>query len=172
MLNSIKKRIKKFKQKYEDWKYQKRVLRLRKEIKNCGENLNVYGKVTIMSGDQLTVGDNCKLNDQVYINARSGVHIGNDVTISYGAKIISTGYDLDQWIATGERVHKENTPVYIGNHCWIGAGAIILPGVKITGEFVVIGAGTVVTKDITDSRVIVAGSPARIVKRLGANINV
>ena len=66
---------------------------------------------------------------------------------------------------TGEKIHVEDLPVHIGNHCWVGANAIILPGVKITGEYVVIGAGAVVTKDITESRVVVAGVPAKIIKR-------
>ena len=47
--------------------------------------------------------------------------------------------------------------------------AIVLPGVRITGNHVVVAAGAVVTKDITESRVIVAGNPARIVKRMGEN---
>ena len=172
MLNSVKKGLERYRQKCRIRAHQKLISKTRRQIKSCGENLEVYGDVTIYSGDKLVIKDNCKLNDKVYINARSGVYIENDVTISYDAKIISTGYDLEKWVATGERIHKEDTPIHIGDHCWIGAGAIILPGVKITGEYVVVGAGAVVTKDITDSYVTVAGSPAGIVKRLGENTDV
>lgn len=133
---------------------------------NCGQGLKVFGFVDIYFGERITIGENCKLNNQVILNGRSGITIGDDVTISPGAKVLSTGYDLDVFFNSGERIHKEDTPIYIGNHCWIGAGAIILPGVKITGEYVVIGAGSVVTKDISDSRVVVAGNPARIIKRM------
>jgi acetyltransferase-like isoleucine patch superfamily enzyme len=62
--------------------------------------------------------------------------------------------------------HIENKPIVIGDQCWIGAGAIILPGVEITGEYVVVAAGAVVTKNVEESRVVLAGSPARIVKYL------
>lgn len=149
----------------------KRIIRRRSEkiyaqVASCGENLQVFGDCEIVVADKVTLGDNCKLNADVYINARSGVSIGNDVTLSYGVKILSTGYDIEKWITTGQKIHFDNTPVTIGDHCWICAGATILPGVKISGEYVIVGADAVVTKDITESRVIVAGSPARIVKRL------
>ena len=171
MLDSVKKKLKQYRQKCKVRAHQKLIAKTRKQIMSCGENLEVYGNVTIYSGDKLVIKDNCILNDKVYINARSGVYIGNDVTISYDAKIISTGYDLEKWVANGERIHKEDTPIHIGDHCWIGAGAIILPGVKITGNYVVVGAGAVVTKDITESYVAAAGSPARIVKRLDGEVS-
>ncbi len=133
---------------------------------SCGDNLKLFGTPEIMGTKNLIIGNDCRLNSGVYINARSGVTIGDDVTLSCGAKIISTGYDVEHWMETGEKIHTVDTPVYIGNHCWIGANAIILPGVKITGEYVVIGAGAVVTKDITESKVIVAGVPAKIIKNI------
>ena len=109
------------------------------------------------------------MNSGVYINARSGVTIGNDVTLSRGVQIISTGYDIERWMSTGEKIHFTDQPVFIGNHCWIGANAVILPGVRITGEYVVIGAGAIVTKDIVESNVVVAGNPAKIIKRYNQN---
>ena len=55
-------------------------------------------------------------------------------------------------------------PITIGNHVWIGAGAIVLPGVTI-GDNVVVGAGSVVTKDVPDNQV-VAGNPARMIRKV------
>ena len=136
-------------------------------LKKHGQGLKVFGKIQCYSPEKIVIGDRCNLNDGIYMNARSGITIGNDVTISNGAMLISTGYDLDKWVATGERIHIEDKPIVIGDHCWIGARAIILPGVEITGEYVVVGAGAVVTKSITESKVVVAGNPAKIVKRLG-----
>lgn len=144
----------------------KRINSVKTIINSCGEDLEVFGDVTINSGERIDIGSKCKLNDQVYLNARSGITLGNDVTISYGAKIISTGYDLEEWISTGEKKHFVDKPISIGNHCWIGASAMILPGVTISGEYVVVAAGAVVTKDITESKVVVAGNPAKIIKRL------
>ncbi len=136
----------------------------------CGENLKVFGEVDLFYPERMSVGNNCKINPQVFMNGRSGITIGDNVTLSYGVKLISTGYDIEHWMKTGERVHFDDKPIEIGNNCWIGADAIILPGVKITGEFVVIGAGAVVTKDITESRVLVAGNPAKTVKRYDKKI--
>ena len=135
-------------------------------VKKCGEDLIVFDMPKMFSPEKISVGNGLKLNSNVFLNGRSGITIGNDVTISYGAKILSTGYDLDVFFSTGERVHMEDKPIIIGDHCWICTDAIVLPGVKITGEYVVVAAGAVVTKDITESKVIVAGNPARIVKRM------
>ncbi len=134
------------------------------QVFKCGVNLKVFGEVSVAFPKNISIGNNCKINPDVFLNGRSGITIGDNVTLSHGAKLISTGYDVEHWMETGERIHITDKPIYIGNNCWIGANAIILPGVKITGEFVIIGAGAIVTKDITESRVLVAGNPARIVK--------
>ena len=139
--------------------------KLKNAVASCGNNLKVLGKTEIIAPERITIGNDCKINSTVLINARSGVFIGDDVTLSPGSKILSTGYDIERGMETGKKVHTEDTPVKIGNHCWVGADAIILPGVDISGEYVIVAAGAVVTKDITESKVIVAGVPARIVKR-------
>lgn len=54
--------------------------------------------------------------------------------------------------------------VYLNDHTWIGAGAIILPGVQTRGKGVVIAAGVIVTRNVEDDYVLLAGSPAQIVK--------
>lgn len=143
--------------------------KIQKKVQSCGKHFYVFGNIKIDFPDKLIIGDWCKFNDLVYINATSGVYIGDDVTLSRGSSIISTGYDMNEFFTTGQKVHFSNRSIRIGNHCWIGAGAIILPGVQISGEYVVVGAGTVVTKDIIESRVVVAGNPARIVKRMDDN---
>ena len=143
----------------------RKTLKFISEIKSCGEGLDLIGSPEVCFPLFLTIGNNCKINTNVYIHARSGVTIGDNVTLSHGVSIISTGYDVEKWLESGKRIHKDDTPIYIGNNCWIGANAIILPDVKITGEYVIIGAGAVVTKDITESRVLVAGNPAKIIKR-------
>ena len=64
-----------------------------------------------------------------------------------------------------EKAYQYNKPVHIGKNCWIGAGAVILPGVNI-GDNSVIGAGSVVTKDIPANTVAV-GNPCRVLREIG-----
>lgn len=139
---------------------------LKKEVGSCGENLKCFGKTETLFPKNIKIGNDCKINSNVCINARSGVTIGNDVTLSNGVKIVSTGYDIEHWVNTGEKKHTNASPVYIGNHCWIGTNAVILPGVEITGEFVVVAAGAVVSNNITENRVVVGGVPATIIKHI------
>lgn len=157
----------KYKQIEQNKKEIKKIEKISTQLNSCGNNLKLFGIPDLYSPEKIRIGNDCRINEGVFINARSGVFIGDDVTLSYGCKLISTGYKLDEWISTGKKIHFEDKPIKIGNHCWIGTDAIILPGVNITGEYVVIGAGAVVTKDITEDKVIVAGNPARIVKKLG-----
>ncbi len=64
-----------------------------------------------------------------------------------------------------EKLYQYNAPVHIGRNCWIGAGAIILPGITI-GDNVVVGAGSVVTKDLP-SNVVAVGNPCRVAREVG-----
>ena len=64
-----------------------------------------------------------------------------------------------------EKQYQYNAPVHIGRCCWIGAGAIILPGVTI-GDNVVVGAGSVVTRDLP-SDVVAVGNPCRVLRPVG-----
>lgn len=63
-----------------------------------------------------------------------------------------------------EKAYQFNIPVHIGNNCWIGSGAVILPGVTI-GDNSVIGAGSVVTKDVPPN-VIAVGNPCRVMREI------
>lgn len=135
-----------------------------RKLKKKGRNNNVYGKITIINPKNLIVGDNCSFNHYSYINAFCPIELGNDVSVSAGAKIISTGIDYISW-ANGKKQHIINGGINIGDHVWIGANAQILPGVKISGKYVVIAAGAVVNKNIYENRCIVGGCPAKIIKR-------
>ena len=64
-----------------------------------------------------------------------------------------------------ERLYQYNMPVHIGRNCWIGAGAIILPGITV-GDNVVVGAGSVVTKDLP-SNVVAVGNPCKVLREVG-----
>ena len=97
---------------------------------------------------------------------KSKVLIGNNVTISSNVQIIAASYDPVKFLNSGsnakDHVYSE---IIIGDNVWICAGAIILPGVKIA-DHVVIGAGSVVTKSIKEPWCIVAGNPAKLLRRI------
>ena len=64
-----------------------------------------------------------------------------------------------------EKAYQFNMPIHIGRNCWLGAGVIVMPGVTI-GDNTVIGAGSVVTKDIP-SDVVAVGNPCRVLRPIG-----
>jgi len=64
-----------------------------------------------------------------------------------------------------DKGYQYNAPVHIGRNCWFGAGAVILPGITV-GDNVVVGAGSVVTKDLP-SNVVAVGNPCRVLREIG-----
>lgn len=108
--------------------------------------------------DQITIGKGARINNNALFMARGGVTIEDHVLIAADASIITNNHDFyDREILTCK-------PVLIQEGAWIGARAIILPGVSI-GKHAVVGAGSVVTKDVPDYAVAV-GNPARVVRML------
>jgi len=98
-------------------------------------------------------------NFDVYIDLEA-VHIGVGVAIGPGVKIITQKHNPeDLWHS------KKREPVYIGNCCWIGANAVILPGVTL-GPYTVVGAGAIVTKSFPEGHCVIVGNPAKLMRKL------
>lgn len=135
------------------------------KVGKVGNPLGINGPLTVINPQKLTLGNNCSLNHGCYINCFNPVEIGNDVTISAGVTIVSTGIDYRKWFATGKREHIKCEKLTIADHVWIGAGATILQGGNITGNFVVVAANATVCNEINESYCVVAGSPAKVIKR-------
>lgn len=130
-----------------------------------GASLSVGMPIPLHTGGDpvLTIGDRCVFGKGLSIVAHERVVVGDDTVGGHYIYITDQnhGYaDLD--VPIGQQMWK-NAPVTIGDSCWLGHGAIILPGVTI-GRHVVVAAGAVVTVDVPDYCV-VAGTPARIVRR-------
>lgn len=97
-----------------------------------------------------------------YIQGMNGIEIGDGCQFGPGVGLISANHDpLDL------TRHLPAEPLRIGNDCWIGMHAVVLPGVQL-GDRTVVGAGAVVTKSFPEGHCVLAGNPAQVVKRLGA----
>ena len=128
------------------------------------------------------VGNNCYIEPPFHANWGCNMHVGNNFYSNFNLTVVD---DADIYIgdnvmiapnvviATGthpicpklrEKGYQYNLPVHIGNRVWIGAGTIILPGVTI-GDDSVIGAGSVVTKNIP-SGVVAVGNPCRVLREI------
>lgn len=118
----------------------------------------------VRSVENIQKGIFCDPGDSigVYIQAINGIIFGDNIEISPGVKIISASHKHDKHLE-----HEHSEPIRIGSNTFIYANAIVLPGVQI-GENVIIGAGSVVTKNIPDNSVAV-GNPCRVIKTIFPN---
>ncbi|SHI53594.1 acyltransferase [Lutispora thermophila] len=128
--------------------------------------LIIDGRVDIGPGVNIIVNDNAKLyiGDKTYIAADSkiysskSIHIGNNCALSWGLNIIDSDFHI---LSYCDREHEMTSPIYIEDNVWIGCNVTILKGVRI-GDGAVIGAGSVVTRDIP-SNCVAVGNPAKVV---------
>lgn len=114
----------------------------------------IFGFFKVGIRKNIKIGNLCKINSGVFIQGYNDITIGDRVGLSARVMLLDSGLD-------NNREHFDSF-IHIKNNVWIGAGSIILPGVTI-GENSVVGAGSVVTKDIPPN-VIYAGNPAKFIK--------
>lgn len=129
------------------------------------------------------IGEGCYIEPPFHANfGGAHVHFGKNIYANFGLTLVDdthiyvgdyTMFGPNVVIATAghpilpelrERAYQYNMPVHIGKNCWIGAGAIIVPGITI-GDNVVIGAGSVVTKDLP-AGVVAVGNPCRVLREV------
>lgn len=96
-----------------------------------------------------------------YFQANAGIIIGKGSQIAPGVGIITENHDLND-----PQLRGKKGKVVIGDKCWLGMNSLILPGV-ILGPHTVVGGGSIVTKSFPEGHVVIAGNPAKIIKRLG-----
>ena len=130
------------------------------------------------------VGENCYIEPPLHTNfGGRHVHFGRQVYANFNLTLVDdthiyvgdcTMFGPNVVVATAghpippelrEQGYQFNMPVHIGRNCWLGAGVIVLPGVTI-GDNVVVGAGSVVTKDLPDN-VVAVGNPCRVLREVG-----
>jgi maltose O-acetyltransferase len=112
--------------------------------------------------ERLRIGEEARINVPLTLDLNADITIGNHVTIGHDVKLVTTNHE------TGQPHHRCGpsffAPIVIEEGCWVGAGAMILPGVTI-GRGSVVGAGAVVAADVPPNMT-VWGNPARPVKAL------
>lgn len=132
-----------------------------------GKQVHVLGWFTVVNRKNVRIGLNCAINHDVYILGRDEILIGNNVILSARCMLLDAGFDVDKYLNFDMPEYEyRKSYIHIEDNVWIGAGAIILPGVTIARNSIV-AAGAVVTKNVPPYTV-VAGNPARIIRELNA----
>jgi acetyltransferase-like isoleucine patch superfamily enzyme len=151
-----------------------------KSLIRVGTNSHVLGQLLIFAhGGEIEIGNDCYIGESTKIWSAKKIHIGNRVLISHNVNIfdslthpISASERHQQFlkiVSEGhpKRVDLSEAPVFIHDDVWVGAMSIVLKGITI-GEGAIVGAGSVVTKDVPPWT-IVAGNPAKIIREIGTN---
>lgn len=134
-----------------------------------GRNSDIghYVKICTGSTGSINIGEGVGIYDNTHINIQDKLEIGNHTLIAPFCYIVDYDHinDIKDKSIFEQGFKKE--PIIIGKNVWIGAKTVILKGVKI-GDHSVIGAGSVVTRDIPPNS-IAAGNPARVIKKINNN---
>jgi acetyltransferase-like isoleucine patch superfamily enzyme len=122
----------------------------------------VHPTSKIMAPDQIVRGTRTPgLARGCHIDGRNGIIFGKNVWIGPHVCIISQNHDIVNY-----RRYIKQDSIIISDNCWIGAGAVILPGVYL-GNHTIVGAGAVVTKSFPEGNCVIAGNPAKVKKKVG-----
>ena len=119
--------------------------------------------VTFVHSDRIRVGKNLGINSGTYINAIGGIEFGDYVLIGSNVTISSGKHPLVGSEPPIFARPSEPLPIIIGDDVWIGAGAVIVPGVTLA-KGTVVGANSVITKS-TEPYSVMAGVPARLLRK-------
>ena len=130
----------------------------------CGESCYIQPPFYAnWSGHHIHMGHHVYANFNLTVVDDGDVFIGDYVMIGPNVTIATAGHPIQPDLR--RKAIQFNQPVHIGNNVWIGANALILPGVTI-GDNSVIGGGSVVTKDIP-ANVVAVGNPCKVLREIG-----
>ncbi len=111
-------------------------------------------------GHHVHFGNNVYANFNLTMVDDTHIYVGDCTMFGPNVTVATAGHPIDPELRA--KAYQYNIPVHIGKNCWLGAGVIVLPGVTI-GDNTVIGAGSVVTKDIP-SNVVAVGNPCKVLR--------
>lgn len=140
---------------------EERPMLLTQTFASLGENVNIRPPFYCDYGYNITLGNGVFMNFNCIILDVNPVHIGDFTQIGPGVQILTADHPRDPELRKAGL--ESGRPVYIGKNVWIGGGALILPGVTV-GDDAIIGAGSVVTKDVPPGATVV-GNPAKVLAK-------
>lgn len=117
---------------------------------------HIGGVENIKIGVETSLGD----NKQIYVQAIAPIEIGNYTRIAAYSKLLAANHSV-----YNHKEHVLSKGIKIGDYCWLGIGCTILSNV-VLGDHTIVAAGAVVTKSFPDGYCILAGIPAKIVKKI------
>ena len=129
-----------------------------------GENVWINQPLTLAVGSTVRIGEGTYINSGLILIDDYEITIGKDCLFGTGVTLCTTGHPIDPEERAKGGMYS--FPIAIQDGAWIGAGAILLPGVTV-GRYAVVGAGSVVTRDVPDYTV-AAGNPCRHLRRIDA----
>lgn len=142
----------------------KRVQMLHEMLAECGENCWIEPPFHAnWGGRYIHFGNNIYANFGLTCVDDTHIYVGNDTLFGPNCVLATANHPILPSLRA--RAYQYNLPIHIGRCCWLGAGVIVVPGVTI-GDNTVIGAGSVVTKDIP-ANVVAAGNPCRVLREIG-----
>ncbi len=143
---------------------EKREALLKEMFAELGENCYIEPPLrSNWGGRHVHFGKNVYANFNLTLVDDTHIYVGDYTMIGPNVTLATAGHPILP--ALREEVYQFNLPVRIGRNCWLGAGVIVLPGITI-GDNTVVGAGSVVTRDLP-SGVVAAGNPCRVLREIG-----
>lgn len=136
---------------------------LRELLGSFGDNSVILPRFCCDYGKHIHIGANCFVNYDAILLDCAPITLGDHVSIGPRAQLVTALHPVDD-IKARRDAWESAAPITIGDNVWLAAGVIVCPGVSI-GADTVVGAGSVVTRDIP-ARVFAAGNPCRVVRRL------
>lgn len=134
-------------------------------FKSMGESVTIHPSVMIRNPENIVIGNNSNINHGCEIYGAGGLTIGTGTLLAYNILVFTDSRKFKSKEPLKTLRGRTKNPVTIGDDVWIGAGAIIMPGVNI-GSHSIVAAGSVVTKDVEEWS-IVGGNPA---KKIGTRV--
>ncbi len=133
--------------------------------KDIPDNSRLFPPFYADFGKNITIGNNVFINSGCHFQDQGGIEIGDGALIGHNVVLATINHDL-----TPENNRRNHyAPITIGANVWIGSNAVVLPGVTI-GEWAVVAAGAVVTKDV-EPYAVMGGVPAKVIKKITTEVN-